>query len=75
MVLEVVGSWGFVAEILLKTKNLQTTFFIRLAQKEEEEDEYMFHLGSYWWFRRIQCIPRFGEFYKNVGNLLGGLTD
>jgi len=35
----------------------------------------MFHLGSYWLFRRIQCIPRFGEFYKNVGNLLGGLTD
>jgi len=27
MVLEVVGSWGFVAEILLKTKNLQTTLF------------------------------------------------
>ena len=35
----------------------------------------MSHLGSYKWFRRTQVIPEFGGFYKNVGNLLGGVSD
>jgi len=26
-------------------------------------------------FRSTQYIPRFGRFYKNVGILLGGLSD
>ena len=32
----------------------------------------MSHKGSYKWIRRTQYIPRFGEFYKNRGILLGG---
>ena len=35
----------------------------------------MSHLVSYKWIRRTQCIPQFGGFYKEVGILLGGLSD
>ena len=32
-------------------------------KKEREENEHMFHLVSYWWFRRTQYIPELGGFY------------
>ena len=35
----------------------------------------MFHLVSYWWFRRTQYITSIGLFYKKVGIVLGGLSD
>ena len=36
-------------------------------EDEGEEDEYLSHKVSYWWFRRTQYIPQFGRFYKNRG--------
>jgi hypothetical protein len=35
----------------------------------------MSHLVSYKWIRRTQFIPQFGGFYKEVGILLGGVSD
>ena len=40
-------------------------------KKYGENDEYMFHLVSYYWFRRTQYITSIGLIYKNVGILLG----
>ena len=38
-----------------------------------EEENYMFHLGSYWWFRVTQYITPIGLFYKNLGFYLEGV--
>jgi len=35
----------------------------------------MSHLVSYKWIRKTQVIPEYVVFYKNVGILLGGLSD
>ena len=35
----------------------------------------MFHKVSYEWFRVTQYIPELGLFYKNVGILLGVVSD
>ena len=35
----------------------------------------MFHLVSILWFGRTQVIPEYVVFYKEVGILLGGLSD
>ena len=35
----------------------------------------MFHLVSYKWIRRTQVIPEYVVFYKNVGILLGVVSD
>jgi len=40
----------------------------RSKKKEGEDDEYMFHKGSYWWFRRTQYIPRFGGVLQECGD-------
>ena len=36
-------------------------------KKEGDEDEYMSHKVSYWWFRRTQYITSIGMFY-NIGD-------
>ena len=40
----------------------------RRKKKEGEENEYIFHLVSYKWFRRTQYITLIGLFYKNGGD-------
>ena len=55
--------------IFLKKKNVngESKWF---EDGDEENDEYLFHLGSYWWFRRTQYITSIGLNYKNKGSLL-----
>ena len=36
-------------------------------EDEVEDDEKVFHLVSYKWFRRTRNIPELGLFYKEVG--------
>ena len=35
----------------------------------------MSHLVSYKWIRKTQVIPELGGFYKNMGILLGDVSD
>jgi len=35
----------------------------------------MFHLGSYWWFRRTQYIPRFGGILQERGDFTWRVSD
>ena len=37
------------------------------GKKKGEDDEYMFHLVYYWWFRGTQYITSICLFYKNMG--------
>jgi len=47
----------------------------RSKKKEGEDDEYMFHKGSYWWFRRTQYIPRFGGVLQECGDFTWRVSD
>ena len=40
------------------------------GKKKGEDDEYMSHLGSYWWIRRTLLIPELGLNYNVCGNYL-----
>jgi hypothetical protein len=40
---------------------------------EGDENEKVFHLVSYWWFRKTQYIPELGVDYNNRGFYLEGV--
>jgi len=44
------------------------------GKKKGEDDEYMFHLVSYKWFRRTQYITSIGLFYK-IGDFTWRVSD
>jgi len=44
-------------------------------KKEEEDDEYMFHLVSYKRFRRTQYITSIGLFFQECGDFTWWVSD
>jgi len=40
---------------------------MKLKRRRERMMSICFTWFPYWWFRRTQCIPELGLFYKNVG--------